>query len=333
MFWDGRSAEAQCSAEQIYKLLPIDGVAQDNFGDGVGISGTTAIVGANGGDDNGDDSGSAYLFDTTTGEQVGKLLPDDGAAGDYFGNFVGISGTTAIVGALHDDDNGEGSGSAYLFDTTTGQQIFKLIPDDGAANDRFGYVAISGNTAIVGAAWDDDNGDDSGSAYLFDTTTGLQIHKLLPDDGGVVDYFGGSVAISGNTAIVGSNGSNSGSAYLFDVTTGQQIFKLLPDDGAAGDRFGVVAISGNTAIVGAPGDDDNGRDSGSAYLFDTTTGQQIAKLLPEDGSARKYFGGRVGISGTTAIVGVSQDDDNGEESGSAYLFDTKTGAANRQNSA
>ncbi|MCH8342967.1 MAG: FG-GAP repeat protein [Planctomycetes bacterium] len=209
-----------------------------------------------------------------------------------------------------------------------GDQLFKLLPDDGAAGDSFGFsVAISGATAILGAVWDDDNGTFSGSAYLFDTTTGWQIAKLLPNDGAGADRFGWSVGISGAAAIVGArwdddNGSNSGSAYLFDTTTGQQLFKLLPDDGAADDHFGVfVAISGATAIVGAFQDDDNGADSGSAYLFDTTTGRQIAKLLPDDGAAGEWFGVSVAISGTTAIVGAWLDNDNGFQSGSAYLFD------------
>ncbi len=103
------------------------------------------------------------------GDQLAKLLPDDGAADDEFGRSVAISGTSAIVGAYLDDDDGTDSGSAYLFDTTTGQQIAKLLADDGAAEDRFGIsVAISGATAIVGANRDDDNGNASGSAYLFD---------------------------------------------------------------------------------------------------------------------------------------------------------------------
>ncbi len=172
-----------------------------------------------------------------------------------------------------------------------GDQLAKLLPNDGAAEDEFGIsVAISGNTAIVGSWRDDDNGDFSGSAYLFDTTTGRQIAKLLPNDGAADDRFGLHVAISGGITIVGAhrdddNGSNSGSAYLFDTTTGKQLFKLLPLDGAAIDYFGLsVAISGSTAIVGAYGDDDNGTYSGSAYLFDTTTGRQMAKLLA-DGQA------------------------------------------------
>ena len=114
-------------------------------------------------------SGAAYLFDTATGRQIFKLLPNDGAAFDWFGQSVAVSGATAIVGALFDGDNGTESGSAYLFDATTGAQIAKLLADDGAGGDQFGWsVAISGATAIGGAWTDDDNGENSGSAYLFD---------------------------------------------------------------------------------------------------------------------------------------------------------------------
>jgi hypothetical protein len=307
------------------KILAGDGAAGDYFGTSIGISGTTAIVGALLDDDNGTSSGSAYLFDTTTGTQGAKLTASDAAANDYFGGSVGVSGTTAIVGAQYDDDNGSGSGSAYLFDTTTGTQIFKLTAGDGAANDGFGgSVAISGTTAIVGAGGDGDNGSGSGSAYLFDTSTGTQSAKLTASDGGEFDLFGRSVAISGTTAIVGTS---LGSAYLFDTTTGAQIFKLTAGDAVAGDWFGwSVAISGTTAIVGASQDDDNGTDSGSVYLFDTTTGNQLFKLTASDGAEFDYFGRSVAISGTTAIIGAEYDADNGADSGSAYLFDTTTGA-------
>ncbi|MFT5286776.1 MAG: hypothetical protein ACI8TQ_002948 [Planctomycetota bacterium] len=317
---------------QIAKLLPSDGATGDQFGYSVSISGTTAIVGASLDDDNGLNSGSAYLFDTVTGLQIAKLLPSDGAAQDQFGWSVSISGTTAIVGARGDDDNGFSSGSAYLFDTVTGLQIAKLLPSDGAVSDLFGWsVSISGTTAIVGARVDDDNGVDSGSAYLFDTVTGLQTAKLLPSDGAAQDQFGWSVSISGTTAIVGAifdddNDSSSGSAYLFDTVTGLQTAKLLASDGALGDQFGLsVSISGTTAIVGATGDDDNGSNSGSAYLFDAVTGLQLAKLLPSDGAGNDQFGNSVSISGTTAIVGASRDDDNGGDSGSAYLFEAFQG--------
>jgi len=313
---------------QIVKLVPSDGAAGDGFGISMAIDGTTAIVGALLDDYNGTDSGSAYLFDTNTGAPIAKLGPSDGASGDLFGVSVAIDGTTAIVGAYQDDDNGSYSGSAYLFDTNTGAQIAKLVPSDGASGDLFGVsVAIDGTTAIVGAYQDDDNGNQSGSAYLFDTNTGAQIVKLVPSDGASGEFFGLSVAIDGTTAIVGAgrdddNGFDSGSAYLFDTNTGAQIAKLLPNDGAANDWFGRrVAIDGTTAIVGAYQDDDNGNQSGSAYLFDTNTGAQVAKLVPSDGAGYDSFGVSVAIDGTNAIIGAMWDNDNGTDSGSAYLFE------------
>ncbi len=311
------------------KLTPSDGAANDYFGISVAITGTTAIVGSMLDDDSGADSGSAYLFDAATGAHIAKLTANDGAAADHFGSSVSISGTTAIVGAYGNDDNGTYSGSAYLFDTATGVQFAKLTANDGAAGDLFGNsVAISGTTAIVGAEGDDDNGINSGSAYLFDSMTGAQIAKLTASDGAELDSFGVSVAISGTTAIVGAfKDDGNGSAYLFDTVTGAQIAKLTANDGAAGDYFGYsVAISGTTAIVGASMDDVQGTDSGSAYLFDTVTGAQIGKLTANDGAANDHFGVSVAISGTTAVVGAHANDENGADSGSAYFFDLLTGA-------
>jgi len=316
------------TGDELFKLLPADGAAGDRFGWGVAISGTTAIVGATNDDDNGDTSGSAYLFDTATGQQVAKLLPSDGSSGDWFGESVAIDGSLAIVGAKVNDDGGNSTGSAYLFDTTTGQEVFKLLAGDKNKDDHFGQsVGISGTIAVIGAWGDDDNGGNSGSAYLFDVTNGQEIVKLLPSDAGGGDQFGVSVGVSGTTAIVGSyrhddNGSDAGAAYLFDTITHQQIAVLLASDGAAGDNFGeAVSISGGIAIVGARLDDDNGDNSGSAYLFDATTGQQLAKLLPNDGAADECFGTSVAVSGNVAIVGAIERG----ESGSAYLFNVTTG--------
>jgi hypothetical protein len=256
-----------------------------------------------------------------------KIVASDGAATDYFGYSVAIDGNYAIVGAREDDDKGTNSGSAYIFNVSTGAQLHKLVPSDGAAYDQFGWsVAISGNYAIVGAWLDDDNGTDSGSAYIYNVTAGAQLHKLIASDGAATDYFGVSVAISGNYAIVGANqdddnGSSSGSAYIFNVSTGAQLHKLIASDGAAGDNFGrSVAISGNYAIVGAYTDDDKGSNSGSVYIYNVTTGAELHKLVAEDGAAGDYFGYSVAIDGNYAIVGAYQDGDNGSYSGSAYIF-------------
>jgi len=298
---------------ELYKLLHSDGIASDSFGWSVSLSESRALVGAY-------ESESAYLFDVTTGEQLYKLVPANGIKGAHFGVSVSLSESLALVGA-----HGSYSGSAYLFDVTTGEQLRKLIPSDGVISDCFGVsVSLSGNRALVGAYKDDDNGSKSGSVYLFDVTTGEQLRKLLPSDGTTYDRFGASVSLDGNLALIGTYWG--GSAYLFDITTGEQLHKLLASDGEAGDWFGrSVSLSENLALVGACGDDDNGYRSGSAYLFSVTNGGQLQKLLPSDGAERDYFGYSVSLSENFALVGAHEDDDNGASSGSAYLFDAKTG--------
>ena len=321
--------------DQLFKLLADDGAYEDIFGTSVAISGDIAIVGATRDDDNGENSGSAYLFDVRTGEQNAKLLPEDGAPLDRFGNAVAISGSLAIVGAERDNnDNGDSSGAAYLFDVSTGAQLAKVLPSDGQAGDRFGTsVALSGTVAIVGAKWDDDLGKYSGSAYSFDVsepTRPIELDKFLPSDGEFALQFGISVGVSGDRAIVGAllakDDINQGAAYLFDLNTGDEIHKLSPNDGGPGQSFGLsVALSGETAIVGARYDGQNGDEAGAAYLFDVVSGTQVAKLLAVDGEFDNELGSSVAISGTTAVVGASHDYENGFLGGSAYVFDTTTG--------
>ncbi|WP_309399388.1 FG-GAP repeat protein [Cerasicoccus maritimus] len=453
------------------KLMPSDGASSDYFGRSVSLSGDTAIVGADGDDDNGSSSGSAYVFvrSGSIWTEQAKLTASEGAANDRFGNSVSLSGDTAIVGALQDDDKGSASGSAYVFVRSGGvwTEQAKLTASDGAASDYFGSsVSLSGDTAIVGALYDDDNGSSSGSAYVFVRSGGIWTEqaKLTASDGAAEDYFGNSVSLSGDTAIVGvrfddDNGSSSGSAYFYDlavppftvtfnldgkgtrtgggelsqqvifldaalppvveplpgldfigwdldfssVTTGLTITaqyiaidtivfdlgdhgtliagelvqitpaglehtpippefsvddgwvfagwdqnlndiigdititatymdealagilgsKITANDGAYYDLFGYrVSLSGDTAIVGARHDDDNGTDSGSAYVFvrSGSVWTEQAKLTASDGASSDRFGNSVSISGDTAIVGADYDDDNGDASGSAYVF-------------
>jgi len=308
------------------KILASDGSSGDIFGNSVSIDGNYAVVGANR-----DESyiGSAYVFNVTTGSQLFKLTSSDGAGGDQLGISVSVSGNYAILGAHYDDDNGSNSGSAYIFNVTTGAQLFKLTPSDGASSDYFGdSVGIDGNYAVVGTKSDDDNGSESGSAYVFNVTTGAQLFKLTPSDGASYSWFGKSVSVSGNYAVIGAGyGSSIGSAYVFNVTTGAQLFKLTPSDGASSDGFGIsVSVSGNYAVIGSPGDDDNGSNSGSAYVFNVTTGAQLFKLTPSDGESGDWFGNSVSVDGNYAVVGVYNSDDNGSNSGSAYVFNITTGA-------
>jgi hypothetical protein len=149
---------------QEQKLLPSEGAANDQLGGIVIVDGDTALVGVPYDDDNGVDSGCAYVFTRagTAWTQQATLLPSDGAAGDYFGYCLSLQGDTAVIGVIHDDDNGVDSGSAYVFirTGTTWTQQQKLLASDGAAGDQFGfYVSLDGTTCLISANWDNDNGN------------------------------------------------------------------------------------------------------------------------------------------------------------------------------
>jgi hypothetical protein len=320
---------------QIQELTASDA---DNFGWSVGISGTTAIVGSRLSDAADTDSGSAYIFEYngTDWVETTQLTATDAAANDDFGSAVAISGTTAIVGARYNDDAGNSSGSAYIFEYngTDWVETAKLTASDAIANDLFGYaVAIDGTTAIVGAYGDDDNGGSSGSAYIFEYNGSdwVQTAKLTAGDAEAGALFGYAVAISGNAVLVGArsddhNGlTDNGSAYLFERRDSGwvQTAKLNAADAADGDFFGIsVALDGNTAIIGASADDDGGNNSGSAYVFefDGSTWSQTNKLTASDATSTDNFGIAVAVSDENSLIGAYLEDASGNDSGSAYLF-------------
>jgi hypothetical protein len=196
---------------------------------------------------------------------------------------VSISGDTAIVGAQNEDEKGTNSGSAYIFERVGGSwsEKIKLTASDGVDFDSFGFsVSISGDAAIVGAYREDEKGLDSGSAYIFERIGGSwsEVMKLTASDGGDGDYFGYSVSISGDRAIVGAyfddeKGSDAGSAYIFERVGGSwsELTKLTASNADLYDWFGgSVSISGDTSIVGAEYGAGQVSNSGSAYVFSCT---------------------------------------------------------------
>jgi hypothetical protein len=266
-----------------------------------------------------------------------KLTPDDGQKGDSFGSVLAIYGNYAIIGAHLDNVNGTDSGSAYIFKNHKKGwvQQAKLTPDDGAAIDWFGSVAIFEDYAIVGKLGDDENGSNSGAAYIFkrDGITWTQQTKLTPEDGASGDWFGVLPAIFGNYAIIGAPFDNNakGAAYVFKRTeeTWTEKDKLTPDDGAPGDCFGVaLSIYEDYAVIGAPYYE-NG--SGAAYIF-KRTGEiwiQEAKLTPNDPTEGALFGGSVSIYQDYVISGAYKADNHDTKSGAAYIF-KRTGTTWKQ---
>ena len=310
------------------ELTASDGVAHDQFGYTVAISGTLAIVGpidhtvgANA------DQGAAYVFaqSGTTWTEQAELTASDGAQGDYFGTSVSLSGTAAIVGALfHTVGANAHEGAAYMFARSgaTWSQRAELTASDGAAGDAFGdSVSLSGTLAIVGASNHTVGASAAqGAAYVFaqSGTLWTQQAELTASDGATDDDFGVSVALSGTTAIVGAQdhtvGANAaqGAAYVLvqSGTTWTEQQELTASDGASGDEFGhAVALSGTTAIVGAQGHTVGANGAqGAAYVLvqSGTTWTEQQELTASDGAPGDDFGHSVSLSGTTAIVAGTQ---------------------------
>jgi hypothetical protein len=332
------------------KILASDKQANDWFGTAVAISGdgNTLIVGAQ--YESG--TGSAYIFTRsgTNWNEQQKIQASDRQGNDLFGNSVAISenGNTAIVGAFAEDTGGSMAGAAYIFTRsgTSWSQQKKIQASNKGFEDQFGWsVAISGdgNTAIVGAQYEDTGATDAGAAYIFrrSGTNWNEQQKIQASDKGQNDNFGRSVAISenGNTAIVGAWFAdvvvganilfNTGAAYIFtrSGTSWSEQQKIQASDKQGGDRFGTaVAISGdgNTLIVGA-GDENR---NGAAYIF-TRSGNnwsQQAKIQASDRGFDDLFGNSVAISenGNTAIVAAYIEDTGGSDAGAVYMF-TRSG--------
>lgn len=285
------------------KLSASDGAADDLFGYSVVISGDTVVVGAPGSLS----VQGAYVFVRTAGSwsQQQKLTASDGAQGDWFGYSVAVSGDTAVVGAF-----GQGffHGEAYVF-VRNGTSWSEQQTLTGGAGHQFGWsVAVDGDTAVVG----ENNSSSQGAAYVFLRVNSVWSPEqtLTASDGMPDALFGNSVAINGNTAVVGatnSGGSLQGAAYVFfrvnSSWSEQQ--KLTPDDSAPDNEFGEsVAISGDTAVVGA---NKNGASHGATYVFvrdgATSAWSQQQRLTAPPGLPNDQFGRSVAVSGTTAIVG------------------------------
>jgi hypothetical protein len=331
------------------KITTSDAAASDQFGRSGAISGNTVVVGASGDASN---SGAAYIFERDEGGvddwgEVTKITASDAVASTFFATTVAISGDTAIVGSYLNDGNGTNAGAAYIFERDEGGvdnwgEVARIAASDATAHDQFGFsVAIFGDTAIVGAAFDLDT-TGKGSAYIFERDEGGvdnwgEVKKITASDATTDDFFGTSVAISGNTLIASANAAGSvGAAYIFERDEGGvgnwgEVKKITASDAAAFDQFGIsVSISDNTVTVGAFQNSDDGDFSGSAYIFERDEGGvgnwgEVTKITASDAAGGDNFGKTVAISGDAVIVGSHLNDGNGTSAGSAYLFERDEG--------
>lgn len=263
----------------VTQIQPSDADFADAFGDAIAIKGALMLVGASGDSDNGGLSGSAYLFNTATGAELAKLKPASGAALDEFGFSVDLDGTTAIIGARRRDSL---TGVAFLFDITDPAnpvELATLAASDRMQGDMFGFdVAIEGDTAIVGAIFNDEAGFDAGAAYAYDISTPampVEVAKILASDANETDDFGWTVSLENGLALITSRTDDdvepgAGSAYLFDMSdpaSPVELTKIVPTDSDANDVFGwSAAFDGETMLIGAAQDDEAGDTAGAAYV-------------------------------------------------------------------
>jgi hypothetical protein len=267
--------------------------------------------------------------------EVAKLLASDGGAGDRFGMSPAIGDDVIVLGTMYDDDGGTDAGAAYVFGRVgpSWVEVQKLTASDAAPEDAFGWsIDIDGDVIVVGAPWDDDLGSKSGAAYVFryDGSIWVEEQKLLASGGAASDIFGYPVAISGDVIMVGAHlddeiGTDAGAVHVFRFNGSNwvQEQKLTASDGAPEDYFGLwLDLDQDEVIVSAIADDDAGERSGSAYVFryDGSSWIEEQKLVASDAAEGDQFGYSIAVDGQIALISSSQDDDLGEDSGSAYVF-------------
>ena len=261
-----------------------------------------------------------------TWNQAQILTASDGANGNAFGYSVSLSNDTAVIGAVN-------AGKAYIFKKTSGtwSQQAILTASDGAGGDGFGNsVSLSNDTAVIGAS---SANSDKGKAYIFKNASGTWSQQaiLTASDGAELDYFGNSVSLSNDTAVIGASYANSlkGKAYIFKNTSGtwSQQAILTASDGASGDTFGnSVSLSNDTAVIGASSANSL---KGKAYIFKNTSGtwSQQAILTASDGASGDRFGYSVSLSNDTVVIGAASAS---SLKGKAYIFKNTSGTWSQQ---
>jgi hypothetical protein len=338
------------------KLVVSDSLPLANFGASISLDGDRLAVGAP--NDNGE-IGAVYLFDRNLGgaEQWGqlkKLTPENGEAGDYFGVSVVLQNDLLFIGADGDDDKAGDAGTVYLFQRNQGgvdqwgfvKKIYSTHTDHG---DHFGSaMAFDRDTLVVGAPFDDLVGANrAGKVIVFERNQDGadqwgEVKVIWTSDAVTDDFFGTSVAISGDYLAAGAIGqdafgSDSGAVYIFFRHEGGlnqwgATKKIIASDGGMSQKFGTsVSMRGPLLLVGEPEDGTFITGNGAAYLYGYFQGGignwgEVAHLLASDAANLDGFGGAVVLGPNHLFVGARLDDDRGDNSGSVYVFDRPAAA-------
>ena len=276
--------------KQQIKLIAPDPTLDDRFGEAVAIYRHTAVVGVSKDDDQGKNSGSVfvYVFDEVSWKPQAKIVPNDLAGSDAFGEAVAIDENTLAVGAPgHTHSGVRFAGAVYIYvrEGDKWEQQAKLTPDDPGKSAQFGScISLSFNTVVVGAPLHDtERGKDAGAAYIFVRNGGRwrQQARLTSGDAKAGDRFGTGVGTTGRSAIIGApfrpeGAPGSGAAYSFISVDGkwEEKEKITPDDAGQKINYGLwVAMSGNMVIVSSyAAPNEGGAEKGigtAAYVYNS----------------------------------------------------------------
>lgn len=313
----------------VEKITPSDSLNTMGFGSSVFMNNDYMIIGANHNYNN--SSGSAYIYhkEGENWNEINVIEASGSPICDQYGCTVAITedGIYAVVGAFNDDENGEGSGAAYIYIRSgiVWNLQTKLMAFDGAIDDLFGYsVSITDNYLFISALNDDDNGEQGGSVYVYQNTgSNWEFHsKLIASNYTMHDRFGWSTSVNSDYIVIGAPGLNeNGEAYIFRLNNSNWVEDtiLTASDCFNYDHFGrSVSISNDYIIIGAC-DVPDVACSASAYFFEKEGLNWIERnKLTIDGWGA--FGYSVSISGENAIVGANLDSGVSNATGAAYLI-------------
>lgn len=278
------------------------------------------------------DVGQVHIYEHATGVLLRTIRSQVPVSGGRFGHSTDISGNRLVAATPFADAGAVDAGIVELFDLSDGTPLLTIPNPSPAQLDYFGQsVATEGNLVVVGAYLDDTFGSDAGITYVFDATTGILLHTLSQPNPSRSDYFGFSVAISGNTIAVGARradveATDDGAVYLFDAVDGSFVREIANPTPENFDSFGrSVALSGDLVVIGADGDNTDAPGSGAAYVYAVSSGELVHTLLNPTPAFVDLFGYSVGISGDNVVVGAIRADEGASDSGAAYLFAAGTG--------
>jgi hypothetical protein len=310
---NGWTLEARVSAA--------DGAMGDEFGAALALAGDTLVVGARNVDVGANaNQGAVYVFERngSVWNQTQKIVAADGGRSEeQFGSWLGLDGETLAVGA---------NGQVRIFARQGGTfvEVQQIAAPSGAIGEGFGRVALAGDHLLVGAPLARSG---AGAAHKYTRVAAEFTLESVIEAPIAAVRFGTSVALSGDTGLIGTDDTDVGSAFVFSFANGgiQQQARLTAGDATVGDRFGAtVALSGNVALVGAPFHEHAGANAnhGSAYVFRGAGAAwtEVLELYPDDAQNNDHFGSAVAVTEDVALVGSPNDDVPFTANGSAYAF-------------